>query len=115
MTVVRLRSRKTFYLISSWVIILIGIGLFFYFMTHKMPEDNNEYILAFSVGYAGATILATYKVIGKDQAMDEIEELKELVSEERKNHAACQGRLDVYEKELNALRYMIMKHLSKSA
>ena len=42
MTVVRLRSRKTFYLISSWVIILIGIGLFFYFMTHKMPEDNNK-------------------------------------------------------------------------
>lgn len=114
MTVLRLRRRQTFYLISSWIIIFIGIGLFFYFMNNPKPKDNNEFIMAFSVGYAGATILATYKVIGKDQALDEIEELKQSISDKEREHSACQGRLDICERELQSLKNLIIKHINKA-
>jgi hypothetical protein len=83
-------------------------------MNHPIPKESNEFILAFSVGYAGATILATYKVIGKDQALEEIEELKQSINDKEKQHATCQGRLDICEKQIQTLHNLIIKHINKA-
>ena len=55
---------------------------------------------------------AGYKVIGKDQALDEIEELKEELNDWKHRHDACEKKYNTLDKEVNALRAMILEHLN---
>lgn len=70
-----------------------------------------EYLIALVGGFAGVTLLAGYKVIGKDQALDEIEELKEELKDWKHRHDACEQKHAVLENEVKQLRKMIMEHL----
>lgn len=112
MAIIKLRRKQNIYFVSSWAVILIGLVVFFYFMNHQVPEGNKEYVIALVGGFAGVTLLAGYKVIGKDQALDEIEELKEELNDWKHRHDACEKKYNTLDKEVNALRAMILEHLN---
>lgn len=113
MTVIRMRRKQNIYFISSWVVILIGLVVFWYFMNHEVPEKNKEYIIALVGGFAGITLLAGYKVVGKDQAMDEIEELKSELQEWKHRHDACEQKHSQLEKEVSELRKIIVSKMKQ--
>lgn len=108
MTVIRMRRKQNIYFISSWAVILMGLAVFWYFMDHEVPDKNKEYIIALVGGFAGITLLAGYKVVGKDQAMDEIEELKSELQEWKHRHDTCEQKHTQLESEVKELRKMIM-------
>ncbi len=111
MTIIRMRKKQHLYFISSWVVILIGLVVFWYFMNHEVPDKNKEYIIALVGGFAGITLLAGYKVVGKDQAMDEIEELKSELQEWKHRHDTCEQKYSTLEGEVKELRSMIMQKM----
>jgi len=111
MAIIKLRRKQNIYFVSSWFVILMGLVVFFYFMNHAVPDGNKEYVITLVGGFAGVTLLAGYKVIGKDQALDEIEELKEELKDWKHRHDACEQTCAVLENEVKQLRKMIMEHL----
>ena len=101
MTVIKLRRKQNAYFYSSWLVILIGLTVFWYFMNHEVPDKNKEYIIALVGGFAGITLLAGYKVIGKDEAMQKIEELEAELAEWKTKHSACENTLNEMRAEMH--------------
>ena len=111
--ILKMRRKHNLYILSSWIIIAIGAFMFFYFMRNTMPRGNEQYVIPIGTAFAGITLLAGYKVIGKDEALDEIKELKAEIEEWKERYDECDLKYNTLQNEVTELRKMIFEHLNK--